>query len=640
MTPLTLMRVHGQIRIALTPGSADDKRKHLRRALFHALRPATQLLRFGFIRAMHDVTGSPLTTSAAVDRLAMQAIGWAIECAINEGSDVALQKMTAAITSPSDFSWSSKRGSFGYSLGHHRDWPDRSMEDHELHALLPITKEVTPMTEKTFTKDVPSLTNLVLALLSEADEMGDSPSQEQRLANLPSVAAMVGSHAGLSIEEVDALKALSTLSMSSGSEQERIERGKKMPEWLVVKGTKEAEPATDVIEVDDSLAAVIGTLMSKATGGKLTDIKATVSELRELRLEVNVLKAKAACVPTVHIATTAGEDTIDGSTLTYEVVMRSVADIFPHPKTGKKIKHLDFEIPTLVWKDEKGMIVRHPDCDPVDPNYQFSPKNVMRLATAFLLRKNVWTHGHSGAGKTTIHGQFFSRIGMPVYRINLDSSLERSDLIGTEVLSEKGGATVSHFREGVLPQAIVKPCVILMDEIDYGRPDILASVQRALEGKGLLLTEDGGRLVKPHELQRWAATANSRGQGDEFGVYPGVRPLNAAMLDRFSVMIEIDYMGEDDEKELLERTFPGIAETFTKQLVSFAKMIRSAFVNGEISTTLSPRGTLAIAEQFTFHQGRLGDVKAREEAIEVVVIDRSTMDNRQRVLELASRAFS
>jgi cobaltochelatase CobS len=636
LSPVTRMRVASQIAGALDPhANSDTKRKHLRRALFHALRPSSGSRR-AFIYAVQSATKCAMTTSAAIDRLAVSALGWAIQSAINAGPDATLDLLTEAVSHPDTYSHSSKRSPSGYALGHHITWPSGVMHDTTLRTLIP-TEEVTPMIKPAFTQDIPSLCNLGIALLD--DKFGDR-SERSTLANITAMADEIGKAASLGSDETEALKSLMALMVGSSSANDRILLGHAMPEYKHFKPTEPGEVVEEVIEVDESLASAIGTLLNKATGGKLSDIKATVKELRELRHEVNVLKAKAAFVPTIHIASTAGEDTIDGSKLTYEVVMRNVGDLFPHPKTGKKVKHLDFEIPTLVWKDDKGNEVQHPDCEATDPNYQFSPKNVMRLATAFLLRKNVWTHGHSGAGKTTIHGQFFSRIGMPVYRINLDSSLERSDLIGTEVLSEKGGATVSHFREGILPQAITKPCVILMDEIDYGRPDILASVQRALEGKGLLLTEDGGRLVKPHELQRWAATANSRGQGDEFGVYPGVRPLNAAMLDRFSVMIEIEYMAEEDEKELIERTFPGIAETFTKQLVSFAKMIRSAFVNGEISTTLSPRGTLAIAEQFTFHQGRLGETKAREEAIEVVVIDRSTMDNRQRVLELASRAFS
>ena len=79
--------------------------------------------------------------------------------------------------------------------------------------------------------------------------------------------------------------------------------------------------------------------------------------------------------------------------------------------------------------------------------------------------------------------------------------------------------------------------------------------QRATEGKGLLLTEDGGRLVKPHPLFRFVATANSRGQGDEYGVYAGVRPMNGALLNRFPMFIEVDYMSGEEEGAMLTKMY-------------------------------------------------------------------------------------
>jgi cobaltochelatase CobS len=154
------------------------------------------------------------------------------------------------------------------------------------------------------------------------------------------------------------------------------------------------------------------------------------------------------------------------------------------------------------------------------------------------------------------------------------------------------------------------------------------------------LTEDAGRLVKPHELFRFAATANSKGQGDEYGIYAGVRPMNMAMLDRFPVFLEVDYLQETEEDGLLKRTFPNLSETVRNQMCSYAKLIREAFKNGEISLTLSPRGLLAMGEFYTFYEGVMPTAKkALDTAVEMTTIDKAADDNVQRVRELANRAF-
>jgi cobaltochelatase CobS len=75
-------------------------------------------------------------------------------------------------------------------------------------------------------------------------------------------------------------------------------------------------------------------------------------------------------------------------------------------------------------------------------------------------------------------------------------------------------------------------------------------MQRALEGGGLMLTEDGGRIVKPHRMFRIFATGNTVGQGDEFGMYQGARPQSLAMLDRFTVWVKVEYLNSTERKKL------------------------------------------------------------------------------------------
>jgi len=397
------------------------------------------------------------------------------------------------------------------------------------------------------------------------------------------------------------------------------------------------------VAVDPDLKSAINTMVKASGVTQPFEIEKDINELNNLRVkakeweaEIKHLKGRTFTVP-VQVT---GETEIDGDTLTYEVVQRNAMELFKNPKTGKKIKQLDFNIPTLIWKDSKGDEVRHPMCPNPVEHYQFRATHLIKFLTAFIMGKNVWCHGHTGTGKTTLPEQIASIVGFPLFPINLDGNLERADLTGQTDIVNDGGTSVTKFREGVLPRAMVQPCILVLDEIDAGKPDVMFVVQRATEGKGLLLTEDGGRLVKPHPLFRFVATANSRGQGDEYGVYAGVRPMNGALLNRFPIFIEVDYMTKDEETTFLKRTY-NLDDDVIDNITTFAGLCRKAFAQGETTVPVSPRDTMAISELYAFYETILTTkTQAMEFAVTTSVIDRSPLDNRQRVIELADRAFA
>jgi cobaltochelatase CobS len=311
---------------------------------------------------------------------------------------------------------------------------------------------------------------------------------------------------------------------------------------------------------------------------------------------------------------------------------------------GRKHKPLDFDIPTLVWTDDKGNEVRHPECPDVDDTYQFRLKHLVKFLSTIMFGNNIWLHGHTGTGKTTFAEQVAARLQFIVMRLNMDANMDSSDVKGSKDLDVKDGAPITVFTEGILPQAMVRPCWFVLDECDAGRADVLFVIQRALESKGLIITEDGGRLVKPHEHFRFIATANSRGQGDEHGWYQGVRPMNLAFLDRFGAFIEIGYLDKDDEVRMLQTAYPALADTEAKEMCQFSQEIRKAFMGGEISTTLSPRGLHAMAQYYLHFKSVLGDTQsgrraATKDAVETVVIDKAPSDCSQTIQQLASTSF-
>ena len=390
--------------------------------------------------------------------------------------------------------------------------------------------------------------------------------------------------------------------------------------------------ALDESKFDPNQLQAINVLTKGANkdGLSLSDILGKLATAEKELAQAKTIKATIASTPSVPQATQGEVDE-----LTYEIVMQQASKIF-----GKSVKAMKFDVPTLVWKNKQGSVVEHPMTPELDPTYEFRPQHLIKFLTAHLFGQNLWLHGHTGTGKTTLAEQIASRIGYPVFRLNLDSNMERADIVGSKEIVVENGQPTTKFFEGILPRAMQLPCFLILDEMDAGMPDILFSVQRALEKKGLVLTEDGGRLVQSHSAFRFIATANSRGQGDEFGWYQGVRPMNLATLDRFGTFIEVGYLAKDQETRVLSKSFPQMAKDKVEQVVQFTKEIREAFVGGELSTTISPRGSVALCQYFLHMKDLMPDENsAMKSAVEAVITDRAPMDSKQRVVEIAQRCF-
>lgn len=409
------------------------------------------------------------------------------------------------------------------------------------------------------------------------------------------------------------------------------------PKSIKAKATHQPMP------VDPAFEQAVNSLLGQATKHEITDINAYIAQHVETQnkivdLESEILRLQSAKMSAPTVAKS-GTVQVDASTLSYEVVMQKASDLFPAPD-GSKSRQLDFDVVTLEWTDSSGNVVQHPDCPFVDESYQFRLRHLVKFLTAKHFGQNVWLHGHTGTGKTTLAEQIAARLGFPVERLNLDSNLERADIVGgTEIVVEEGVPT-TNFKEGILPRAMQQPCMFVLDEIDAGRPDVLFVIQRALEGKGLTLTEDGGRTVQPHELFFFCATANSRGQGDEHGWYQGVRPMNLAMLNRFGAFIEVPYLDQDDEERLLKSAYPALKDDEVRKMTQFATEIRTAFTSGELSQTMSPRNLHAMSMYFLHFKNLMSDSDAMREAVSTTVTDSAPADSTHRIEEIASRVFA
>jgi cobaltochelatase CobS len=236
----------------------------------------------------------------------------------------------------------------------------------------------------------------------------------------------------------------------------------------------------------------------------------------------------------------------------------------------------------------------------IDSDYRFDRATTLAILAGFSRNRRVIVTGYHGTGKSTHIEQVAARLNWPCVRVNLDSHISRIDLIGKDAIVIKEGQQVTEFRDGILPWAYQHNVALVFDEYDAGRPDVMFVIQRVLESSGRLTLLDQSRVIKPHPAFRLFATANTVGLGDTSGLYHGTQQINQAQMDRWSIVTTLNYLPHDNEVEIVlakakhYRTDAG--RDIVNKMVRVADLSRNAFMNGDISTVMSPRTVITWAE--------------------------------------------
>ncbi|MBL4872674.1 MAG: CbbQ/NirQ/NorQ C-terminal domain-containing protein, partial [Rhodobacteraceae bacterium] len=164
----------------------------------------------------------------------------------------------------------------------------------------------------------------------------------------------------------------------------------------------------------------------------------------------------------------------------------------------------------------------------------------------------------------------------------------------------KDGKQITEFQEGILPWALRNPVAIVFDEYDAGRPDVMFVIQRVLEEGGKLTLLDQNEIITPHPSFRLFATANTVGLGDTTGLYHGVQQINQAQMDRWSIVSTLNYLSHDAETAIVLGKAPHYnsveGRQTVAQMVTVADLTRTAFMNGDLSTVMSPRTVIMWAQ--------------------------------------------
>src|SRR3982751_2638627 len=236
----------------------------------------------------------------------------------------------------------------------------------------------------------------------------------------------------------------------------------------------------------------------------------------------------------------------------------------------------------------------------LDPDYIFDRETTLAILAGFARNRRVMVTGYHGTGKSTHIEQVAARLNWPCVRINLDSHVSRIDLVGKDAIVLQEGKQVTEFKDGILPWALQNNVALCFDEYDAGRPDVMFVIQRVLEVSGRLTLLDQRRVIRPHPAFRLFATANTVGLVDTSGLYHGTQQINQGQMDRWSIVTTLNYLPHDKEVGIVLAKAKAWQNEKGKKtvanMVRLADLTRSAFINGDLSTVMSPRTVITWAE--------------------------------------------
>lgn len=227
-----------------------------------------------------------------------------------------------------------------------------------------------------------------------------------------------------------------------------------------------------------------------------------------------------------------------------------------------------------------------------------------RFAVRTVLRgKNMMITGPKGTGKTVLAFTLRDVLNRPFFNIPLGASQDpRSTLIGNVHFKPDIGTFVG---ESEFIRAIQTPnAIILLDELTRAHPDAWNILMSCLDYKQRFIRIDEAPespVINVAAGVTFLATANIGSQ------YTATRALDAALTDRF-IVTEVEYLGREQELELLRDRVPGvhdkILQAITNTAIDLRKDARSQ--DPRLSEGLSTRSTIEMAELvydgFTFNE--------------------------------------
>lgn len=205
-----------------------------------------------------------------------------------------------------------------------------------------------------------------------------------------------------------------------------------------------------------------------------------------------------------------------------------------------------------------------------------------KLAYAVASNLPVLLIGETGVGKTMSVRYLAAKTNNGLRRVNLNGATTVDEFLGKLLINEQG----TYWVNGVLVDAMLAGDWILLDEINACLPEIAFSLHSLLDDdRMVVLMEYDGRIVRPHPNFRLFASMNP----SEEGRYGGTKTLNEALLDRFPVVIRMEYLPEEEEIEAVISQSGNTDREMVQRMVRVARDVREAIHHEKVFGSFSTR---------------------------------------------------
>ena len=237
-------------------------------------------------------------------------------------------------------------------------------------------------------------------------------------------------------------------------------------------------------------------------------------------------------------------------------------------------------------------------------SYSIKPDTIRinELRWKYLIRsayrgKNILLIGPTGCGKTLAAKSVIQALDRTDNHLilNMGSTQDpRTALIGKTLFDKSVG---TYFNASPFVSAIQREnSIIVLDEISRSHPDawnllipVLDDTQRTFR----LDESVDSPIINVARGVTFIATANI---GSE---YTATRIMDRALLGRFTVKIEMNYLEMDEEISLGQSHYPEVNVSDIKMIVAIADAIRQSSKTGKISMGVSTRSVLDMIGLFS-----------------------------------------
>ncbi len=201
---------------------------------------------------------------------------------------------------------------------------------------------------------------------------------------------------------------------------------------------------------------------------------------------------------------------------------------------------------------------------------------VERVLTAVIAGGHVLLEGVPGLGKTALVHTLSQVMDLDFKRIQFTPDLLPADILGTNIMVDRGGSKVFEFQRGPIFTHI-----LLADEINRATPKTQSALLETMQEKTVTVGGTSHRMARPYFV---LATQNPIEMD-------GTYPLPEAQLDRFFFKLSVSLPNHEEMGMILERT-TGVERPAISKVISGGEILEMERTAAEVPVAQEVRDYL------------------------------------------------